>query len=157
MKRYTVGVIAMTLLLGACAGSAAVGPYHSALSLEDEVRSDGQAFRRIAVISHYGDPVVFDAPGTARVGERFDARITTYGGGCISEDTIIVSASGLNAEVVPMQSVRMGVVCTAELRISPRPVSMVFSEPGVATIRVTGRAAPGDSLIAVRRRVQVVH
>ena len=148
---------ALALLLAACHSDSAVGPNRAALSLEDELTGKPGFFRRIAWI-HFGqgeDSVVFVVPGHARVGQPVQAAITTYGGGCIAEDTTFVSVAGMSAEITPMQRIYYGGACTLELRITRRPVSLVFNQPGVASVRVTGRASPGDSLIAVRRWIEI--
>jgi hypothetical protein len=147
----------LALLLAACHSDSAVGPNRAALSLEDELTGKPGIFRRIAWI-HFGqgqDSVVFIVPGHARVGQPVQAVITTYGGGCISEDTTFVSVSGMSAEITPMQRVYYGGACTMEMRITRRPITLVFDKPGVANVRVTGRANPGDSLIAARRWIQI--
>lgn len=149
--------IAMAFVIAGCSASSSIAPYDEAKSFEDELTGEAGEFRRLAWI-HFGqgaDTVVFQVPASAKAGVPVEAAITTYGGGCIKEDTTVVSVSGMSAEIVPIQLVRMQGACTAELRVTRRSVKMVFPEAGVATVRVTGRANPGDSLIAVRRRIQV--
>ncbi len=142
--------------LVACGGSRVTEPNPEASGYEDGIPGSGQVVRRVATIYFHADPIVFDVPETVRVGDPLEGHITTYGGGCISEDSVIVSVAGSVAEVIPMQRVVYGGACTAELRISSRPFKVVFDKVGEASIRVTGRADPGDSLIAARRRVRVV-
>jgi hypothetical protein len=69
-----------------------------------------------------------------------------------------VSVSELRAEVVPYQRVYVpgpNGACTMELRVTRRPVRLTFATPGRARVRVIGRAAPGDSLIAIERSLEV--
>lgn len=150
---------ASLLLLSACSPTP-TAPAHASpgLGLEQQP-APGQSARHIAAILFYHDPIVIDVPASAHPGQPVDLAITTYGGGCISEDTTVVSTSGLLADVVPYQRVYTPKPpiegCTMELRITRRLVPLVFSTPGVATVRVTGRAAPGDSLVQVLRAVVV--
>lgn len=118
----------------------------------------GRAALRVAHIDFYSDPVVVEVPGAATAGTPFTVAVTTYGGGCVSEDTTVVQVTGLHADVVPYQRVyRPGAneACTQELRITRREASVVFAAPGLATVRVIGRAAPDDGLVVVERQVAV--
>ena len=147
---------AFAVLGVSCNNSTAPEPFSLALSYEDAPPADGRYVRRLAQISHYGDPLHFSVPSTGQVGVPLEALVTTYSGGCISDDTVVVLVEGSRAEILPMQRVpSKPAVCTMELLVRPRPVSLVFNKAGTAQVRVTGRAAPGDSLIAATRSVQI--
>jgi hypothetical protein len=149
------------LLLGACRGEPlapdAIGAL-PALSLEEPLPAPGHSARRAAVIAFYGDPLVVEVPSTARAGAPFDVGVTTYGGGCIAEDTTVATVADRLADVVPYQRIHRpgpNEGCTLELRITRRTARVTFPTAGLAVVRVTGRAAPGDSLVSVVRAVRV--
>ena len=126
-----------------------------ALSLEQPMPAPGQSARRVAKIGG-GDGVVI--PSVALAGQPFRATVTTYGGGCISEDTTVVSSEAHAADIVPFQrwyQPRQNEGCTMELRINRRQVELTFAQPGVAMVRVYGRGQPDGSLITVVREVKV--
>ena len=146
------------LLVGCITHPTGVTLERSELPLAEQVLQPGSEARRVATIRHYGDPAVVEVPWTARSGEPVEIHVTTYGGGCVREDTTVASVAGLSAEVVPYQRVyapRSQEACTSELRITRRSVRLAFAAVGQAKIRVIGRAAPGDSLVAVERRLIV--
>jgi hypothetical protein len=127
----------------------------TALSLEQPFPGPGQSALRIANI---GGPEGVEVPPAVRAGEPLQVTVTTYGGGCIDEDTTAVVARAHMADVVPYQRVyqpKEHEACTMELRISHRQVDVVFTEPGMATIRVYGRGRPDGSVISVSRQVRV--
>lgn len=145
-------------LIGAGCTSATSPADSAALRLEQPAPAPGQSALRVARIAHYGDPVVVEVPESATAGSPLAVAVTTYGGGCVSEDTTVVQVDGLRADVVPYQRIyQPGVngACTMELRVTRRMVSVVFASAGRATVRVIGRAKPGDSLVVVERGVLV--
>ena len=84
--------------------------------------------------------------------------ITTYSGGCITEDTTAATATGAIAEVVPYQRVytpRANEGCTDELRVARRTVNLVFAAAGPAQVVVIGRLSPTDSLVQLTRSITV--
>ena len=139
----------------ACRSSTAPAVSSPALSLEEPL-APGIAVRRVARIAFYSDPAVVDVPAAAAVGVPLPVAVTTYGGGCVGEDTTVTFVEGLRADVVPYQRVITGNIgCTLELRITKRQIAIVFPAAGRATVRVIGRASPGDSLVVVERGVTV--
>lgn len=128
-------------------------------NLEEQLpAAPGHTARRIATISFYRDPPVVQLPASAHTGQPIELYVTTYGGGCIGEDTTVVAVNDLRTDVVPYQKIytpRGNEGCTLELRITRRAVRLVFSKPGIAIVQVTGRAAPGDSLVQVKRALLV--
>lgn len=83
-------------------------------------------------------------------------QVTTYGGGCIREDTTAVVVSGMRAAVVRYQQVyspRPREACADILTITRRTETVRFPSAGRAMVRVIGRAAPGDSLVTIERAV----
>lgn len=82
--------------------------------------------------------------------------LTTYGGGCIHEDTTIIAVDSLTADISPYQRVPTHVTaCTMELRINARSLLVTFAVPGRATVTIHGRAQPGDSAVTLLRTIQV--
>jgi hypothetical protein len=118
----------------------------------------GELQRRPAALRFYAESAQVTVPGEARAGEPFEVALTTYGGGCIREDTTEVRVTGLVAEVIPYQlAPREGssMVCTMELRFNRREIDVVFAERGAATVRIVGVSQPGDSALRIERRVNV--
>lgn len=139
-----------------CRDSVAPLPLDSpALALEQPIPAPGQSALRIASI---GDASGVEVPPVARTGIPLQVTVTTYGGGCISEDTTVVDVQPHSADVVPYQrwyQPKQDEGCTMELRIDRRAVQLVFDQPGIATVRVFGRGAPDGSVISVVRQVTV--
>jgi hypothetical protein len=126
----------------------------SKLPIAEQALRAGTTVRRLARLRFGSDPLVVEVPATARAGEPVEIHVTTYGGGCIREDTTVASVAGLDAEVVPYQLVyvtRPDEFCALVLRVTRRSVHLTFSTAGRARVRVIGRQAPGDSLIVVTR------
>ena len=139
----------------ACRSSTAPAVSSPALSLEEPL-TPGISVRRVALIRLSNDPVVVDVPAAAVAGVPLTVAVTTYGGGCVGEDTTVTFVEGLHADVVPYQRVITGNIgCTLELRITKRQVAIVFPAAGRATVRVIGRSSPSDSVVVVERSVAV--
>jgi hypothetical protein len=152
----TTPLLTLLVLLAGCGpgeppeGERLVRPAGS--SAADELR------RRPATLRFHADSAQVAVPSEARAGEPFQVALTTYGGGCIREDTTEVRVTGLVAEVTPYQlAPREGssMDCTLELRFDRREVRVVFPERGAATVRIIGVSQPGDSAMRIERRVTV--
>ena len=111
----------------------------------------------LGAIVYFGDGPEIGVPPSGRVGQAIPMMVTTYGGGCIREDTTVITVHSLTADISPYQHIPAdpGTVCTAELRINRRSLLVTFNVPGRAAIKVTGRAVPGDSVVTVRRTILV--
>ncbi|GAC1682843.1 MAG: hypothetical protein NVS9B3_00560 [Gemmatimonadaceae bacterium] len=155
--RRTSALLALTLV--GCR-HAPTAPAHSEypLALDEHPTAPGQSVRRVAVIQVNTDPLVVDIAQSATVGTPVGVDVTTYGGGCMAEDATVVKTIGLHADVVPYQQIYTplaGQACTMDLRVTRRHENIVFTTAGTATVRVVGRAVPGDSLIVVERSVTI--
>lgn len=154
--RCTAGALAV--LLGCQASPVAPARQSPELPLAEQAAVVGASTRRVAVVYHHEDPAVLEVPETGRVGEPITVQVTTYGGGCVRDDTTVATVAGLQADIVPYQQIftpgpRGG--CTRDLRITRRSVRVVFGTPGPARVRLIGRAQPGDSLIRLERQVTI--
>ena len=152
--------IPILVLLGAAACTTPTAPLTSgALRLEQPLPEPGTSALRVALVSFTTDPFLVEAPSSATAGQPFDVVVTTYGGGCIGEDTTVVDVSEHHADIVPYQRVyrppQGNFGCTMELRITRRQVHVVIGQAGRATVRVIGRASPGDSLVSTERSVSI--
>lgn len=147
------------VLTAVAACTTPTGPLAStALRLEQPLPAPGASALRVASVQLYSDPFRVQAPASAVAGQPFDVSVTTYGGGCIGEDTTLVEGRAHGADVVPYQRVYRPAAnggCTMELRITQRQVHVLIAESGEATIRVIGRTSPGDSLVSAERTVSV--
>jgi hypothetical protein len=91
---------------------------------------------------------VVDAPETVRAGEDFKVTINTFGSGCEREgDTgVIVSESSATIMVYDFTSAtHPGVICTMIAKRMPHVVTLRFTKPGEATIRIWGRRFEKDA------------
>jgi len=125
------------------------------LGLEQPMPAPGQSALRIANV---GDASGIVVPSAAKAGLPLQVTVTTYSGGCISEDTTAVAMHPHSADVVPYQrwyQPKQNEGCTMELRVDRRQVDVVFDQPGIATVRVFGRGAPDGSVVTVSRQVFV--
>ena len=93
------------------------------------------------------DPV--SGPDTVQRGASFTLVVKTFGSSsCTRPAGADVAVSGLTATVIPMDSVVTGdAICTADLRSFPHNATLVFGQPGEATLIVVGRGAKGDTSI----------
>ena len=157
IARRAIPAAALLGALAACTSLTGPEP-SSVLRLEQPAPGPGTSALRLAHIDFYQDPVIVEVPGTMTAGVPAAVAVTTYGGGCVAEDTVLVEVAGLRADVAPYQRVHNpgpNGACTQELRITRRVASVTFAAPGLATVRVIGREAPGDALVIVERAVQV--
>lgn len=128
------------------------------LPLADEPASAERATRRVATLHFYTDTTIIEFPAVVRAGIPATVFVTTYGGGCVAEDTMVVTVVGLQADIVPYQRVAAigpRTVCTLELRVTRRPAVVTFATAGVVTLQVTGRRQPDDVLFTRRRTFRV--
>lgn len=118
---------------------------------------DSNSMRQVlGAVKHFGDGPDIGVPATARVGEPIPITVTTYGGGCIREDTTIVVIDSLTAYVTPYQRIPTAPeTCTAELNTNRRSLLVAFAVRGRATVKIRGRAVPGDTVIGLLRRILV--
>lgn len=158
MRQFHQFSIIVTLA-GAAACTSPTAPLGSnALRLEQPLPVPGATALRAGVVKLGRDPLLVEAPSTASAGQPFTVAVTTYGGGCIGEDTTLVDVSDHRADVVPYQRVyhpSANSVCTLELRVTRRQVQLVIARAGQATVRFIGRASPGDSLVSAERSVTI--
>lgn len=95
---------------------------------------------------------------TIDVGETLTVTVSTFGSGsCIRPADADVDVRGLQATIAVMDSVFIpgpGEACTMDLAGHPRTVSVSFSEPGHATIRLVGRRLGGGDAV-IEREVSV--
>lgn len=104
---------------------------------------------------------VIVAPDSVRIGEQFSALISTYGSSsCTRAHTALAYTGSAYLDLSVYDARRVSGGCTRDLRAIVRDVPIRFTDVGVATIRVHGRAAARtaagqDSLVVVERRVVV--
>ena len=96
------------------------------------------------ILQFHDEPTtgVLTAPETARVGEEFQVTITTFGGGCeeAGDAGLVLGERNATIHVGDFTSAtRPGVVCTAILKRLPHTLTLRFTEPGEAVVRVWGR------------------
>jgi hypothetical protein len=88
------------------------------------------------------------APSTVSAGKDFQVTITTTGGGCESAgDTgVIITENSATVMVYDFTSAtRPGVACTLVLKRLPHAITLRFTKPGEALIRVWGRRVGPDT------------
>src|SRR5262249_60655971 len=87
-------------------------------------------------------------PTTVRVGEDFKVTIKTFGGGCErqADEGVILREDGATITVYDFTSATYpGVICSAIAISFSHTVTLRFSKPGEAVIRVWGRRT-GDGI-----------
>ena len=110
----------------------------------------------LGTIMYFGDGPEIDVPENGRVGDAIPLTVTTYGGGCILEDTTIVAVDSLSANISPYQRIpTRPATCTAELNINRRALLVTFAISGRATVKIYGRAVPADTAVAFLRSILV--
>jgi hypothetical protein len=149
--RTITTLIAVSALTAACGDSpTGMNVARSELPLAEAPLANGQSARRVALIAHFGDPVLIEAPARTTVGTPTDVYVTTYEGGCNREDVVASEVIGLRALVVPYRLVPTdpNVVCTAELLITVDGVihygvaNMPGAVPRTSTLALTNATMP---------------
>jgi len=134
------------LLLG-CSDS--TGPEAERVMGIVEWVQDGVAATAPTGVPTDGNVDVIQAPAEVVVGEPFTATITTVGGSsCWEPDGATIELDPALAEMTPWDLNRLSpenpeIVCTGALEALPREVTLRFTEPGDAVIRVLGRRVVG--------------
>lgn len=88
------------------------------------------------------------APAAVRAGEDFQVTITTTGGGCerAGDTGVIVSENGATVMVYDFTTAtHPGVACTMIFKQLRHTVTLRFTKPGEALIRVWGRRVGSDT------------
>lgn len=115
--------------------------------------------RQLAVIRFYQDPMLIEVPSVVSRGVDFEVAVRTFGNGCVTQGDTEVSIAGRTAEVRPFDvfvtQLPPNSACTDILRYYLHRATMRFTEAGVATVRVRGRAQPGNDIIVVEHVVRV--
>lgn len=95
-------------------------------------------------------------PLSAVVGQPFEVAVYTLGpSGCFSAGNTEVEQSARSAEVSPFDLVRQESGCNDRVYELRHAVQIVFTQPGVATIRFNGVREPGGGTVTVTRTVDV--
>lgn len=94
-------------------------------------------------------------PATAQRGQPFEVKVTTVGGGCISEGPTRTLVQGMTAEVRPYDVHDGNLACTPNILLFEHTATLRFDTPGTATVRVLGAGEPGAGPITVTRTVTV--
>ena len=130
----------------------------SLLSCRASTELDPVLERRPGVISLGSAPSVTVSTEDA-VGVAILLSVITWGGGCVRQGDTEAHVVGLTADVTPYDSVYVylppRMACTSDLRAYTHQTRISFATPGVATVRVNGRAEPGSSAITVERTIQI--
>ena len=141
-------LLALPVLLLGCSDPA--GPEAERVKGIVEWVQDGVAIAAApAGVPTDGNVDVIQAPDEVVAGEPFTATITTVGAnGCWEADGATIELDPSLAEVTPWDLNRLSpenpeLVCTAALEALPREVTLRFTEPGDAVIRVLGRRVVG--------------
>ena len=120
---------------------------------------DVQRERQPAWIRFYQDPMLVEVPNVASRGVDFEVTVRTFGGGCIAQGDTEVTIAATIAEVRPFDvfvtHLPPNYACTSELRHYLHRATLRFMAPGLATVRVRGRAHPGNDMIVVEQPVLV--
>jgi hypothetical protein len=98
----------------------------------------------VGIVELHSDPLLLDVPAVARVGEALEVVVTTYGDGCVSEETTQVEMSGddlvtitpFDRRIIPSDKTGR---CPAILRKFPHRAELMFTTPGTKTVLVRGR------------------
>ena len=112
---------------------------------------------RPGVIDFYGDGPEFYVDAVASVRRPGTVRVVTIGNGCHRKGEVKVDIEGLVATVEPYDSVCVGCSVCNDIGLSFTYIAKLpFPEPGVATVRIRGLVAPGDTVRTVQTAM-VIH
>jgi hypothetical protein len=115
--------------------------------------------REPAYIRYAGVPPLLQTADTVTARIPFVVTVRTIGGGCIDRGDTQFTVLGSVIEVRPFDifttHLPPGWACAQNLLFYTHAVSVRIDEPGAATVRVVGRAGPGDTLALAERTVVV--
>jgi hypothetical protein len=157
---HAIGTALVILIVG-CGGDTPVAPSAAPpLPLAEQRLAPGVVALRVAVVGGYRDSAAVSVPAIAHAGEPVAIGVTTYGGGCVSEDTTVVTVTGAQAEIIPYQRVYTPRAdrsegCTLELRIARRQVQVTFAAPGRSQVEVISRDNATGPLVHTVRTIDV--
>jgi hypothetical protein len=92
------------------------------------------------IIEYYGDKSVLLAPTIVQVNKDFKIKFNTFSGGCEREgdEDLTVSENTATVKVYDLIASFPGATCAMILRMLPHTVSLRFTKPGAATIKIEG-------------------
>lgn len=142
----TVAVLSLALFAGGCSSSSSTEPAGP---------------RQVGVIAptDYFTPVI-DAPDTVHAALAFEVVVNTFGStGCVQPDGVALAAGPAHATVIPYDLVAPG-ACTRDFAAQPHPVTLTFTQPGVARIVVHGvrtdGIVPGRDPATISKEIHVL-
>jgi hypothetical protein len=102
---------------------------------------------RVLGLLNQDTPDTIVAPESVAVGESFEVKITTTGGGCerAGDTGVLLSEDGATVMVYDFTTAtRPGVACTMIFKRFPHTTTLRFTKLGTAVIRVWGRRMGAD-------------
>jgi hypothetical protein len=106
-------------------------------------------------IEFYGDTAMILTPVVAEPGVPFPVRVTTFGGGCTQKGITRSETNDLIGELRPFDITTRDVACPDILKTFTHEAIFTIDRPGIATIRVHGRAEPGEEPVVKLRRIRI--
>jgi hypothetical protein len=136
---------------------------YATLAEKLQVQRNDTPEARVPGILNEGAQNSVEAPESVAVGEEFEVKITTSGGGCerIGDTSVLLTETSATVLVYDFTAAtRPGVACTMIFKQMPHIAKLRFTKPGTATIRIWGRrmgvgAPPEGTPTVVERRVLV--
>ena len=114
----------------------------------------------LSPLGGFGADTSIVAPDTVRVGEHFTASFSTGYGGCDPTDTMVEAQTGDVVRFTPYNRrfSTPGAACPTFVGFVTRSGDVVFSTPGVATIRAIGYRGPvyAPYVDSISKTVQVL-
>ena len=143
---HSFGMRPTTLVLALILAAACSRP------TESEWRRD---MGTIGIYQFNSTPGVLVTPDTVRMGQSFQATVTTFGSSsCTRPDESEVIPMGALVEIIPFD-LRLGGTCTDDLQRFPRQVTVMLPFPGRGVVRVRGRSLFGGTEVTERAVVVV--
>jgi hypothetical protein len=151
MKRF--------ILLATLLAAATLPMFVKPASAQDETEMSGPRARRVIGVIDDQDLYGFgpiQVPKVAQAGKDFEIRIMTSGGGCENQGDEKVTMSGNTAtvKVYDLTTGSPGRPCQLVGRSFPHTVTLRFTKPGKAIIKVVGRRLvlnPNPHLAPIRK------
>src|SRR5262249_8634993 len=99
------------------------------------------------ILEYYQEKSVLLAPTVVQANRDFKIKFNTFGGGCDREgdEDVTVSESAATVKVYDITVGGPGANCTSNLRFLPHTVTLRFTKPGEATIKVEGMRRGNDT------------
>lgn len=109
----------------------------------------------LGTVFFHATPPSISIPDSVSAHTPFTVAVRTFGDGCYSFGRTETELDGMVAEIRPYDRRQTGEVCPAILVSIDHSVTLSFGSSGLATVRIIGSRAPGETEDTLEKNVVV--